>query len=229
MSSRCRIACDDELIFAAGDAARSTCVHAATAISRYARSSRSLRCRSSCAAALRACARERAASAIAVVWRAVPARTDRKNLRRQQDVRRRGREIRARRNRAQIRSGARIAQDFPLRQFRRRELRRSRAPSASDFSTSAARGNPRARRPAVGRADASAAGFTRREFAASARRRATWCPEGAFARCTTGIPTSRWWACRPAAATISWPTWSKTLPASSIGTGTFRTAAAATT
>ena len=93
----------------------------------------------------------------------------------------------------------------------------------------AARRNPRAHRQAVGRADAR----RRRTHAARIRsfgsRPATWCPAGAFARCTTGIPTSRWWACRPAAATISWPTWSRTLPASSIGTDTFPTAAAAIT
>ena len=60
-------------------------------------------------------------------------------------------------------------------------------------------------------------------------RTATWCLEGAFARCTTGTPTSRWWDFRRAAATISWPTWSRILPASSIVMGTFPTAAAAIT
>ena len=60
-------------------------------------------------------------------------------------------------------------------------------------------------------------------------RPAMSCRAGAFARCTTGIPTSRWWDCRRAGVTISWPTWSKTLPVSSIGTDTFPMAAAAIT
>ncbi len=112
------------------------------------------------------CTRNRAAPAIAVVWRAVPSRTNRKNLRRQQDVRRRGREIRARRNRAQIRSGARSRRILPTavcwRELRDPEFRGER------IQDSATRGDPCAHRQAVGRTDSNAAKFTRREFAASA-------------------------------------------------------------
>ena len=95
-----------------------------------------------------------------------------------------------------------------------RRRRTSSIPGAvgERFPDRAARGNPRAHRQAVGRADAHAARFARRRVRCFGSRPATSCPAGAFARCTTGIPTSRWWACRPAAATISWPTWSRTLP-----------------
>ena len=206
---------------------RSTCIHAprrfrARAIIAFARAAaRAVRrhCR---------CARNRAAAAIAVVRRAVPARADRKNLCRQQDLRRCSREIRARRNRAQIRSAAATAEGFSLRQFVGENFV-SPGFRGERIQDRAARGDPRARRQAVGRTDASAAIITRREFAASTLELATWCPEGAFARCTTGIPISRWWVCRPADATISWPTWSRTSPGSSIGMGTSPTAAAAIT
>ena len=149
-------------------------------------------------------------------------------FRRQQDICRCDGESRRPRKSCAGTRRARISRDFSLARFRGRELRHS-GRRGQRFQDHAARRSARARRSALGRADAGAAGFARRGFAASADDPLRGAGRTLSRAVLLGFLLHDGGPADQRPSTISWPTWSKTSPASSIATGTSRMAAAATT
>ena len=205
---------------------RSTCIHAPRDFA-HASFSRSFRCSSRCAAALRMRAKPRRVRHRSCMARCSIAFKPKESSPTARRSPTRSRNPRPRKSCADTKRSKDLAgfslRDFVGENFVDPGCRGERIPDR------AARRNPRARRQAVGRADANAARFTRREFAASAldslrraRRPLSRAVLLGFLLHDGGSADQRPRRSRGRHGR-------ELCRASSIGTGTFRMAAAATT